>query len=168
MSPLVIRPATIRDISSIVKIRLETLSDDELSGFSAPEFANTSSPEALLNSWERGNMLKDGFEVFLAEDDIKTVGYMMFKVEGDSCYIDDIVVYKEEQGKGVGKKLVTYVEDIAKSLGCHFMKTDTTENISGVPWRSYNFWIKMGFEDTGERIPTEYDFKEIRFIKKLM
>jgi len=168
MSPLVIRPATIRDISSIVKIRLETLSDDEISGFSAPEFANTSSPEALLHSWERGNMLKDGFEVFLAEDDQRIVGYLMFKVEGDSGYIDDIVVYKDEQRKGIGKKLVTYAEDIAKSSSCHFMKTDTTENISGVPWRSYNFWLKMGFEDTGERIPTEYDFKEIRFIKKLM
>lgn len=168
MSPLVIRPATIKDISSIVKIRLETLSDDEILGFSAPEFAKTSSPEALLDSWERGNILKDGFEVFLAEDDRKIVGYMMFKVEGDSCYIDDIVVCKEEQGKGVGKKLVTYAEDKAKSLGCHSMKTDTTENIRGVPWRSYTFWLKMGYKDTGERIPTEYDFKEIHFIKKLM
>jgi ribosomal protein S18 acetylase RimI-like enzyme len=168
MSPLIIRAATINDISRIVQIRLETLSVDEISGFSAPEFANTSSSEALLNSWERENMLKDGFEVFLAEDNRTIVGYMMFKVEGNSGYIDDIVVYKEEQGKGVGKKLVTYAEDIARSLGCHFMKTDTTENISGVPWRSYNFWLKMGYEDTGERISTKYDFKEIRFIKKLM
>jgi GNAT superfamily N-acetyltransferase len=76
---------------------------------------------------------------FLAEDDCRIVGYMLFKVEGDSGYIDDIVVCKEEQGKGVGRTLVTYAEDIAKSLGCDFMKTDTTENISSVPWRSYNF-----------------------------
>jgi ribosomal protein S18 acetylase RimI-like enzyme len=167
MSPLVIRAATIRDISSIVKIRLETLSDDEISGFSVPEFANTSSPEALLDSWERGNMLKDGFEVFLAEDDRRIVGCMMFKVEGDSGYIDDIVVYKEEQGKGVGRTLVSYAEAITKSLHCHFMKTDTTENISDIPWKSYNFWLKMGYDDTGERIPTDYDFKEIPFIKRL-
>ena len=168
MSPLIIRAATIRDISSMVNIRLVTLSDDEISGFSAPDFANTSSPEALLNSWERGNILKDGFEVFLAEDDGRIVGYMMFKIEGDSGYIDDIVVYKVEQGKGIGRTLVSYAEAIAKSSGCHFMKTDTTENISGVPWRSYNFWLKMDYEDTGERIPTKYDFKEIHFIKKLM
>jgi ribosomal protein S18 acetylase RimI-like enzyme len=168
MSPLVIRAATIRDISSIVRIRLETLSDDEISGFSAPEFANTSSTEQLLDTWESGNMLKDGFEVLLAEDDHRIVGYMMFKFDGDSCYIDDIVVHKEKQGKGVGRTLVTYAENMAKSLDCHFMKTDTTENINGIPWRSYNFWLKMGYEDTGERIPTDYDFKEIRFIKILM
>jgi hypothetical protein len=66
MSPLVIRPATIRDISSIVKIRLETLSNDEISGFSAPEFANTSSTKKLLNAWDMGNKLKDGLEVFFS------------------------------------------------------------------------------------------------------
>jgi ribosomal protein S18 acetylase RimI-like enzyme len=167
MSPLLIRAATIRDIPSIVKIRLNTLSDDEISEFSAPEFANTSSTETLLDSWKKGNMLKDGFEVFLAEDDHRIVAYMMFKVEGDSGYIDDIVVYKEEQGKGVGRTLVTYAEAIAKSLHCHFMKTDTTENISGIPWKSYNFWLKMDYDDTGERIATDYDFKEIPFIKRL-
>jgi len=167
MSSLVIRAATIRDISSIVKIRLKTLTAEEISGFSAPEFATTSSNEKLLKVWDKGNRLKDGFEVFLAEDDGRLVGYMMFKVEGNSGYIDDIVVAKEEQGKGVGRALVTYAEGVAKSQECYLMKTDTTENANGVAWRSYNFWLRMGYEDTGERIPTDYDFKEIAFIKRL-
>jgi GNAT superfamily N-acetyltransferase len=167
MSSLVIRVATIRDISGIVKIRLKTLTDEEISGFSAPEFATTSSNEKLLKVWDRGNRLKDGFEVFLAEDDGRVVGYMMFKVDGDSGYIDDIVVAKEEQGKGVGRALVTYAEGVAKSQSCYLMKTDTTENTNGIPWRSYNFWLRMGYEDTGGRIPTDYDFKEIPFIKRL-
>ena len=167
MPSLLIRAATIGDIPSIVKIRIRTLSDEEISGFSAPEFAITSSNEKLLKVWDRGNRLKDGFEVFLAEDDGRAVGYIMFKVEGDSGYIDDIVVAKEEQGKGVGRALVTHAEGVAKSRECYMMKTDTTENADGVPWRSYNFWLRMGYDDTGERIPTDYDFKEIRFIKKL-
>ena len=167
MSSLVIRAATIRDISSIVKIRLKTLTAEEISGFSAPEFATTSSNEKLLKVWDKGNRLKAGFEVFLAEDDGRLVGYMMFKVEGNSGYIDDIVVAKEEQGKGIGRALVTYAEGVAKSQECYLMKTDTTENANGVAWRSYNFWLRMGYEDTGERIPTDYDFKEIAFIKRL-
>jgi GNAT superfamily N-acetyltransferase len=167
MSSLVIRVATIRDISGIVKIRLKTLTDEEISGFSAPEFATTSSNEKLLKLWDKGNRLKDGFEVFLAEDEGRLLGYMMFKLEGDSGYIDDIVVAKEEQGKGVGRALVTYAEGVAKSQKCYLMKTDTTENANGIPWRSYNFWLRMGYQDTGERIPTDYDFKEIPFIKKL-
>jgi ribosomal protein S18 acetylase RimI-like enzyme len=165
---LVIRAATISDIPNIVEVRLKTLSDEEISAFSAPEFANTSSNDGLLKAWNVGNMLNDGLEVFVAENYGTLVGYLMFKVEKNSGYIDDIVVHKEEQGKGIGRKLVTFVEGIAEARGCQFMKTDTTENISGVPWRSYDFWIRLGYEDTGERIPTEYDFKEIRFIKKLM
>lgn len=167
MSSLIIRAATVNDIPSIVEIRLKTLNEEELSGFSAPEFATTSSNERLLKVWDRGNRLKDGFEVFLAEDDGKLVAYMMFKVEGDSGYIDDIVVAKKKQRKGVGRALVTYAEEIAKSQECYMMKTDTTENANGVPWRSYNFWLRLGYEDTGERIPTDYNFKEIPFIKKL-
>ena len=41
------------------------------------------------------------------------------------------------------------------------MKTDTTENVDGVPWKSYTFWKRMGYEDTKERLLTNYDFKEI-------
>lgn len=47
------------------------------------------------------------------------------------------------------------------------MRTDTTENANWEPWKSYDFWLKMGYEDTGERLPTDYDFKEIQFIKRL-
>lgn len=111
--------------------------------------------------------MKDGFEVFVAEDEGKMVGFIVFKMERDYGYIDNIVVAKEEQGKGIGRALVAYVEDIAKSKGCYLMKTDTTENADGVPWRAYGFWKRVGYEDTGKRLSTEYDFKEISLIKRL-
>ena len=53
--------------------------------------------------------------------------------------IDNIVVAKEEQGKGIGRALIAHVEGIAKFKGCYLMKTDTTENADGVPWKSYSF-----------------------------
>jgi GNAT superfamily N-acetyltransferase len=116
---------------------------------------------------ESRNKLKDGFEVFVAEEKGKMVGFIVFKIEHDCGYIDNIVVVKEEQGKGVGGALVEYVECIAKSKGCCLMKTDTTENAYGVPWKAYGFWTRMGYEDTGERLRTDYNFKEIPLIKKL-
>lgn len=167
MNSLVIRAASIRDVPFIVKIRLGALTKKEICGFSAPEFATTSSTKKMRELWSSGNKLKDGVEVFLAEYEGKVVGYMMLKVKGDSGYIDDIVVAKEEQGNGIGRALVAYAEVLAKSEGCHLMKTDTTENINGIPWKSYDFWIKMGYKDTGERLPTLYDFKEIPFVKRL-
>jgi GNAT superfamily N-acetyltransferase len=167
MASLVIRAAEVQDVSSIVRIRLAALTEEEIRGFSAPEFATYSSTEELRKVWNRGNRLKDGFEVFVAEDEGKMVGFIVFKMERDYGCIDNIVVAKEEQGKGIGRALVAYVEGIAKSKGCHLMKTDTTENADGVPWKSYGFWTRMGYEDTGERLPTDYDFKEIPLIKRL-
>ena len=168
MTPLMIRTAKVKDVSSIVKIRLAALSEEEIRGFSAPEFTVTySSDEELRKVWSRGNRLKDGCQVFVGEDDGKMVGFIVIKIERDCGYIDNIVVAKEEQGKGTGRALVAYVEDMAKSRSCNLMKTDTTENAEGGPWKSYRFWTRLGYEDTGERLPTKYDFKEIPLIKRL-
>jgi len=168
MTSVMIRQATVRDVSSIVRIRLATLTEKEIRGFSAPALTTTYSlTEELRKMWDRGNRLKNGFEVFVAKAEAKIVGFIVFKMEHGYGYIDNIVVSKEKQGKGIGRALVTYAEGIAKAKGCYLMKTDTTENAAGVPWKSYDFWIRMGYEDTEKRLPTEYDFKEIPLIKRL-
>ncbi|MCW3997395.1 MAG: GNAT family N-acetyltransferase [Candidatus Bathyarchaeota archaeon] len=111
--------------------------------------------------------MKDGFQVFVAEDKGIIIGFIVFRIDGDSGNLDNIVVAKKKQGKGVGRSLVEFVEGLAISKGCSLMKTDTSENVMGVPWKAYGFWRRMGYKDTGERLPTKYDFKEIPLIKKL-
>ena len=167
MTSLTVRAATVKDVSSIVRIRLTALTDEELHGFSAPESAIYSSTEKLQQVWDRENTLKDGLEVFVAEDAGTIVGFIVFKIERDYGYIDNLIVAKEKQGKGIGRELVTYVEDMTKSDGCHLIRTDTTQNADGVPWKSYGFWTHVGYRDTGERLPTHYDFKEIQLVKRL-
>jgi len=111
--------------------------------------------------------LKDGSEVVVAEKDGKVVGFIVFKRERDWVYIDNIDIIKDEQRKGIGRALVAHVENIAITNGYSNMKTDTTQNAEGVPWKSYGFWIKMGYRDTGKRLPTKWDFKTIPFVKNL-
>jgi ribosomal protein S18 acetylase RimI-like enzyme len=165
---LTIRAATVKDVSSLVRIRLAALTKEEIHGFTAPEFTTTySSVEELQKVWKGENGLKDGFKVFVAEDEGEIVGFIVFKMERDYGYIDNIVVAKEKQGKGIGRALVTYVEDIARAQGCYLMKTDTTENTGGVPWKAYRFWTRMEYQDSGERLLTNYDFKVIPLTKKL-
>jgi len=168
MTAVTIRAAAIKDISSIVRTRLAALTEEENYGFSAPEFTITyTSTKELRKAWNRGNRLKEGFEVFLAEDEGKMAGFIVFKTDLGCGYIENIVVAEEKQGKGIGRALVMYVEGLAKSKGCHFMRTDTTENVGGVPWKSFGFWIKMGYEDVGERLCTNHEFKEIPLSKSL-
>ena len=164
---LVIRPASTRDIASVVAVRVGALTKEDISGFSIPEDNLYSSTEKLRKVWNIENRLTDGFEVFVAECKGRIVGFIVYKMENCDDNIDNVVVIKEEQGKGIGRALVEYVEELAKSKGYCLIKTGTTENAHGVLWRAYDFWKKMGYEDTGERISTEYGFKVISLVKRL-
>jgi GNAT superfamily N-acetyltransferase len=159
--------ASIRDVSSIVEVRLKALTEEEISGFSVPEDNLYSSIEKLRKMWDRKNRLKDGFEVFVAECKGKLIGFIVYKMEDCNVNIDNIVVTKDEQGKGIGRALVEYVEGLAKSRGFYVIKTDTTENSKSVPWKAYGFWKRMGYEETGESLPTNYDFKVISLVRSL-
>ena len=167
MSSLVIRPASIGDVSSIVRVRSGAFSEKEAAGFTVPGESPYTSIEKLRKVWSRGNLFKDGSEVFVAEREGKVVGFIVYNMRSSDDNIDNVVVAREEQGKGVGKALVEYVERLATSRGYDVMKIDTTENAEGVPWKAYGFWRKMGYEDTGERVATKYGFKDIPLVKQL-
>jgi GNAT superfamily N-acetyltransferase len=167
MSTLVIRPASITDVSSIVKVRLGAFTEEEVSGFIIPGKSLYKSVERLRRIWDKENLLKEGYEVFVAESEAKVVGFIVYHMRSSDDNIDNVVVTKEEQGKGVGRALIEYVEALAKSRSINIMSTDTTENAEGVPWKSYGFWRKMGYEDTGVRLATQYGFKVIPLVKKL-
>jgi ribosomal protein S18 acetylase RimI-like enzyme len=167
MSSLVIRPASIADTPSIVKVRRGAFTEQEVSGFIVPRESPCASIEKLRKMWVRENLLKDGFEVFVAEREGTVVGFIVYNMKSPDDNIDNVVVAREEQRKGVGRALVEFVEELAKSRGIDVMKTDTTENVEGVPWKSYGFWRKMGYKDTGKRVATEYGFKVIPLVKKL-
>jgi len=164
---LTIRPASVTDIPSIAEVRSAALTDEEISGFSVPGSSPYYSKEELMEMWETDNRLKDDSEVFVAVFDGKVIGFIVFNMNNCDDNIDNVVVAKKEQGNGVGRALVEYIEDLAKSRAMDVITTDTTENTKGVPWKAYGFWKKMGYEDTGKRLLSGYDFKVIPLVKKL-
>ena len=166
MHSLKIRPATVNDIPSIVEIRGGAITEEEISEFDISKDSFYTSVDKLREMWDFGNKLKDAFEVFVAEVQGKVVGFIVFAMKG-SDNIDNIIVAKDQQGRGVGRALVEYVESLAISGGFDVIGTDTIENANGVAWKSYGFWIRMGYEDTGERVASDFDFKNIPFVKKL-
>jgi ribosomal protein S18 acetylase RimI-like enzyme len=167
MEVVVIRKATVHDISGMAEASLTSASKEEMEGFSAAEWVTYSSPEGLRRGWSSGNKLNDGSEVIVAEKAGRTVGFIVFKFEDDYAYIDNIDIRRDEQRKGIGRALVTYVENLALAKGCSSIKTDTTENTEGRPWKSYGFWTRMGYQDTRERLSTKWSFKTIPFVKNL-
>ena len=139
MPSLVIRPASIIDITEIVKVRTETLTDKEISGFSAPGDNIYSSKEKLAELWDADNKLKDNSEIFVAVFEGTIRGFIVFNRDNYADNIDNIIVDKNDQGKGIGRTLVNYLEDLAKSLGMTVITTDTIENARGIPWKACGF-----------------------------
>jgi len=167
MMKLVIRKATVEDIPSIVKVRRSAFTQEEVRGFTTPEPSIYYTCERLRRAWDEENVLKNGWEIAVAESKGGIVGFIVFQIRGRYCEIDNINIAKDSQGKGVVRALVTHAEETAKAAGCSKMQTDTTENAEGIPWKAYSFWKKMGYRDTGERLPTEWNFKTIPFEKNL-
>ncbi len=167
MVSLVIREATVADIPLIAEVRSGALTEQEIFGFSVPGSGLFYSKGKLVEMWDTGNRLKEGSEVFVASFGRRVIGFIVFNMTNLDDNMDNVVVAKNEQGKGVGKALVRHVEALAKFRGMDFVTTGTTENARGVPWKAYGFWMKMGYEDTGKRLPSGYGFKVIPLVKKL-
>ena len=167
MNEITIRQARREDIPSIVETSRASTTEKEMVGFTAPEWGTFRDIEKLGGEWTTGNRLKDDYEVIVAEKKDQIVGYLVFKREQEHLYIDLVHIRKSEQGKGIGRALLEYIERLAIESGLTRIETDTVENAQGVPWKSYDFWLKMGFRDTGERLKTKWDFKTIPFVKRL-
>ncbi len=59
----------------------------------------------------------------MAEREARVVGFIVYNMRSLDDNIDNLVVEKEEQGKGVGKALVEFVEELARSRGYDVIKT---------------------------------------------
>ena len=167
MRTLIIRDATANDIPAIVKVRRTAFTAKEVRGFTTPERSIFYSQRELKKAWVKKNQLADGWRVLVAQDSRGIIGFIVFKMENKMGYIDNINIAKHSQQMGVGTALVSYAEGLARSEGINRMLTDTTENAEGKPWKSYTFWIRMGYKDTGERRKTKWSFKEIPFVKNI-
>ena len=122
MLSLKIRPATVNDIPSIAEIRSGALTEKEISGFSVPMDNPYSTIKSLRKIWNSQNLLNDGSEVFVAELEGKVVGFVVYSMKSVDDNIDNIVVAREEQGKGVGRALMENLIMIAKERKIKMMK----------------------------------------------
>ena len=64
----------------------------------------------LREMWGNNNLLKDGCEVFVAENRGKAIGFLVFNMKG-SDNIDNVIVAKKDQKKGLVELLLSMWKD---------------------------------------------------------
>jgi len=145
-----VRPATRGDIPEIVAAETTAVSEDEVAGFGTPRSTQTfADAERLSFAWKDPNRVGDE-EVLVAELDGRIVGYVTLEDRGSDLELVDLEIAREHQRRGIGTRVVAFVEERARKDGRDAVTLGTSRNAAGVPWSSFPWWRRLGYHVTNE------------------
>ena len=102
--------------------------------------------ENVTNSVEQMKAEKDFFDCYVAENNGEIIGmalyyFVYYTWVGKALYLDDLYVKEAYRGKGIGKKLMQKMMEVARDEKCHRMRLQVLN------WNSkaIDFYRKTGF-----------------------
>lgn len=105
--------------------------------------------------------IAQGVVYVLADDDAILQGLVVTMPQGDCQFLDNIAVHPRAQGQGLGRRLLAFVEQLARQGGrgaiCLYTNEAMTENLA-----LYRRW---GFVETERRV--EQGFRRVYMWKTL-
>lgn len=104
---------------------------------------------------------EEGFYI-QAIDKNEVVGLIHYLLKGGVMEISSLIISHKHRGEGIGSKLISKVEEIAKKEDIHKMYL-----ITGEGWKAEDFYQKMGFEKSGE-LKNHYLHKDWIIYSKLL
>jgi ribosomal protein S18 acetylase RimI-like enzyme len=142
MDDILIRKATESDLPAIGKLLAELVNAMD----------DTEGVDIRVAVENYSNLLKDPGSHFLVAEIVGTpVGFINFAIRqtvlhrSPSGLIDELVVAKEHEGRGIGKQLVLAAIEKCQQLGCCEVEVSTEK--TNVEARK--FYRKCGFEERG-------------------
>ncbi|MFZ0831274.1 MAG: GNAT family N-acetyltransferase [Thermoplasmata archaeon] len=145
-----IRPATPADVPEIVRCEWTSTSEGEEVGFGTPVASRLfRDASRLAGAWHPPNHVGSE-EVYVAESNGRLVGYTLLEDRDAVLELDTISISGDSQRKGVGTRLLRFVEEKARTEGKSAVTTGTSRNAEGVPWKSFAWWQAQGYRVTGE------------------
>ncbi len=119
--------------------------------------------ETELLNIKKNTSLRLG-KVFVAILKDEVIGYISLGRRIFALMIDSIIIDRNHQRKGVGRKLIEKAKEYAKSQGFHVLRTDTGTFMD----YAIRFYLACGFEPCGY---VEHDFslgsKQLHFYMDL-
>jgi GNAT superfamily N-acetyltransferase len=88
-------------------------------------------------------------------------GFIVFRDAADHLLLENVAVFPEASGQGIGRTLIAFCEDVARARGhttvCLYTNAAMEENLALYP--------RLGYVETGRR--TEDGFSRVYFRKDL-
>ncbi len=169
---VVVRAATRPDIPAIVKVATDSVNEEELTNHGG---VDSDSPfrdvEKLSAVWTDPNRVKYE-EILVAELGRHVVGVVAVEERGMELELVDIDVARDHQGRGIGTRMVEFVEEQARSRGMRAVTLGTSRNPQGIPWKSLSWWEARGYRITHEEenpwtMSLGQGFREVRMRKEV-
>jgi len=88
-----------------------------------------------------------GEEVFVGVVDDEIVGLVTTEDRGPELELINIDVARHLQGRGIGTRLVGFVEERARRGGKRAVTLGTSRNAAGTPWKSFPWWQSLGVRE---------------------
>ena len=139
-----VRSANRTDIPGIVWVSKSSILPSEDMGFGGGSDSPFRDLSKLSLLWEDPNIVRKE-EVLVAEQKDRIVGCTTIQDRGLDLELINIDVPLELQGKGIGTKIIRYVEDKARNDGKRAVTLGTSRNEEGVAWKSLAWWEHQGY-----------------------
>ena len=88
-------------------------------------------------------------------------GFVVFYPRGDHMHLENLVVHPSMQGQGLGRKLIAFVEEAARSQNLNAVELYTNAKMV----ENLTYYPHLGYEQKGRR--TEDGFDRVFFRKSL-
>lgn len=93
--------------------------------------------------------LEGGFLYFIIKEEGEGyIGYIGLIPKGDEMFLSKIYVMSEKRGKGYGRKLIGFIEQLAKKKGCSKITLTVNKN----NFDAIEFYQRCGFTNSGSLV----------------
>ena len=100
-------------------------------------------------------------QVYVIFEGESVEGYAVFYPAGDHLHLENVAVFPRNKGRGLGGRLIAFVEDEARRLGLTAVELYTNEKMT----ENLRMYPKLGYAETGRR--QEAGFDRVYFRKEV-
>ena len=86
-------------------------------------------------------------KAYVADADGQVLGFVVFYPEGDHILLENVAVLPEHQGRGIGRRLIAFVEQAARRSGFTAVELYTNEKMV----ENLGRYPKLGYVETSRR-----------------
>ena len=106
-------------------------------------------PAPMLADYEAAILVG---EVWVLVEGGVTAGVLVMRPEEDHLFVETVAVRTGWQGKGLGHKLMAFVEEVARDRGLSEVRLYTNEKMT----ENLHFYRSLGYEETGRGLDEGY------------